>query len=213
MAFQSKVHPSSFPPLLETPPLEYQISFSPPYEDVNLANLFNNVQIFENDRIYVPSDPFSDPFIPFGSLSYLKTNNIFNSPTFQEKAIDNEESSLRNPPNSPEFDFNAIVTTLFDPLNLTIFNESLILQNSTDTETSQSTLLSLNLKSVWPATNKTIQPFQQTKIDPRLTFLSRNLSWILFWPNYLSQQKERKDPLVSHSQTGTNWTKLLNKPN
>lgn len=46
-------------------------------DEVNLANLFTSVNLTNSDRLYIPQDPFADPFIPFRSLEYLDANNIF----------------------------------------------------------------------------------------------------------------------------------------
>lgn len=37
------------------------------------------MQLNDSDIIYIPPDPFSDPFIPFDFLNYLELNNIFSS--------------------------------------------------------------------------------------------------------------------------------------
>ena len=92
MSFQSRVHPTPSLPPSESNNLAHQINFFTPYEDVNLANLFTNVQITEDDRIFVPSDPsatisyhlvlsltlkqttFSTPLYTIMSLTNLKKN-------------------------------------------------------------------------------------------------------------------------------------------
>ena len=109
MASQSRVHPTSSLPFSETNNPANQINFFPPYEEVNLANLFTNVQITDDDRIYIPSDPYKNYFIPFGSLSYLEENNMFHSSLHENDSDIFEESLfLKNPPNSPEKDFHLV---------------------------------------------------------------------------------------------------------
>ena len=104
MASKRKVHPSLTPSSSSSNQQDHHIDFFPPYEEVNLADLFNHVQLTDNDRIYIPSNPFNDDFIPFGSLSYLETNNIFHTPLSGYLSADEEENLLKNPPNSPEAD-------------------------------------------------------------------------------------------------------------
>lgn len=94
------MHPTTITLFSKTENQDYQISFFPPYEEVNLSNLFHHMQILENDRIYVPSDPFNDPFIPFGSFSYLE-NNIFHNQNYEEHHIEEEEEILKNPQTLP----------------------------------------------------------------------------------------------------------------
>lgn len=131
MAFQSRVHPTPSLPLSESNNLAHQINFFTPYEDVNLANLFTNVQITEDDRIFVPSDPFSDHFVPFGSLTYLEANNIFHSSLHNNESDKfEEELFLKNPPNSPEQDSPLVYYNSFDPL---------LLEKSSDSQVSEAT--------------------------------------------------------------------------
>lgn len=46
--------------------------------------------------IYIPSDPFSDPFIPFGSINYLELNNIFSSSNNSHESVDSLDSHSPN---------------------------------------------------------------------------------------------------------------------
>lgn len=74
------------------------------------------MQLTENDRIYIPTNPFNDDFIPFGSLSYLETNNIFHTPLSGHLSADEEENLVKNPPNSPEADLENLTSlTPFSP--------------------------------------------------------------------------------------------------
>lgn len=73
------ISPSHIFPLMDQP-----ISFPPRQfyheEEVNLADLFTLVNLNNTNRLFIPLDPFTDPFIPFGSLEYLDANYIFNQP-------------------------------------------------------------------------------------------------------------------------------------
>ena len=118
MAPQAKVHPTLSLPNREITPPEHQIAFFPPLEEVNLASLFTNVQITENDRIFVPSDPFSDHFSPFGSLTYFEANNPPHLTTYSTNFLEEEALFYKNPPNSPTLDFSLPCFSSFDPLRL-----------------------------------------------------------------------------------------------
>ena len=71
-------------------------------QEVNIANLFQDTHMEENNRFYFPSDPFSDPFIPFGSLDYLELNNMFSSTNLSKNSSPLSDDSLGpNYPDSP----------------------------------------------------------------------------------------------------------------
>ena len=59
-------------------------------QEVNLSQLFINDNVSSN-MFYFPQDPFSDPFIPFGSLDYLEVNNIFSSSDLSKVSSPNSQ--------------------------------------------------------------------------------------------------------------------------
>lgn len=76
MAFHSKVHPSSTLPVSETNTQDHHISFFPPYEEVNLATLFNHVQITEHGRIYIPLTHSTTPLSHLVPSRTLRTTHF-----------------------------------------------------------------------------------------------------------------------------------------
>ena len=99
MANKTKIHPSPSSALNGITSQNHQLDFFPPYEEVNLADLFNNVQISESDRLMVRNDPFNDFFIPFGSIPYFEPISTPHSPPFEVEPLLEEALLYKNPPN------------------------------------------------------------------------------------------------------------------
>ncbi|KMT09187.1 hypothetical protein BVRB_6g132900 [Beta vulgaris subsp. vulgaris] len=137
MASSSSVHPVSSHSSLESEDNDHHLAFLPPYEAVNLASLFTNVQIVDDDRFLIPRDPYSDFFIPFGSLTYLDAISPSHSAPFDTEPLDEEINTFKNPPNSPVLEFDMPCSNSFDPLNLEMPQEDSLQSPTENTRTFQ----------------------------------------------------------------------------
>ena len=92
-----------------TPLQDHEIDIPNHFDSENsppLSSDFPKVHLCENDRLYIPSDPFDDPFIPFGSINYLEFNNIVSSSHLSQES---DQTSL----GSNEEKFSVVKQALF----------------------------------------------------------------------------------------------------